>query len=64
MGVAWAQCVCNMHLLGDLGHMKNLKIIHSEIASEAAFGHKYHYSDLPVCLLHVRMKLAIPHANN
>ena len=38
--------------------------IHSEIASEAVFGHKYHSSDLPVCSLHVRMKLAIAHANN
>ena len=28
----------------------------------AVFGHKYHSSDLPVCSLHVRMKLAITHA--
>ena len=47
--VTWAQhgytqYVRNTHLLGDLGHapaMKNFKIIHSEIASEAVFGHKY-----------------------
>ena len=47
--VTWAQrghtpCVRNTHLLGDLGRappMKNFKIIHSEIASEAVFGHKY-----------------------
>ena len=38
------QCVRNMHLPGDLGHappMKIFKIIHSEIVSEAVFGHKY-----------------------
>ena len=35
-------------------------IIHSEIASEAIFGHK---CDLLVCSLHVRTKLAIAHAN-
>ena len=31
------QCVCNMHLLGDLGHIPTMifLIIHSEIASEA-----------------------------
>ena len=39
-----------------------MKILHSEIASEAVFGHKYHSSDLPVCSLHVCMKLAIAHA--
>ena len=42
--VVWAyhghtQCVHNTHLLGDLGHApameKKLKIIHSEIVSEA-----------------------------
>ena len=30
------------HLLGDLGHAPAMKIIHSEIASEAVFDHKYH----------------------
>ena len=40
-----------------------LKIIHSGNASEAVFGYKYHSSDLPVSSLHVRMKLAIAHAN-
>ena len=37
------QCVGNTHLLGDLGHTPTMnfqKIIHSEIASEAVFGHK------------------------
>ena len=70
--VTWAQHghtqrVRNTHLLGDLGHtpaMKIFSIIHSEIASEAVFGHKYHSSVLPVCSLHVRMKLAIAHAIN
>ena len=61
------QCVRNTHLLGDLGHapaMINF-IVHSEIASEALFfGHKYNSSVLPVCSLHVCMKLAIAHANN
>ena len=46
--VTWAQHghtqrVRNTHLLGDLGHtpaMKIFYIIHSEIASEAVFGHK------------------------
>ena len=55
-----------MHLLRDLGHalaIKFFEIIHSEIASEAVFGHKYNSSDLPVCSLHVRIKLAIAHAN-
>ena len=66
--VTWAQhghtqCVrINMHLLGDLGHTPAMKILHSEITSEAVFGHKYHSSDLPVNSLHVRMKLAITHA--
>ena len=39
-----------------------MKSLHSEIASEAIVGHKYHSSNLPVCSLHVRMKLAITHA--
>ena len=66
--VTWAQhghtqCVrINTHLLGDLGHTPAMKILHFEIASEAVVGHKYHSSDLPVCSLHVRMKLAITHA--
>ena len=66
--VTWAQhghtqCArINTHLLGDLGHTPAMKILHSEIASEAVFGHKYHSSDLPVCSLHFRMKLAITHA--
>ena len=55
-----AQCVRNMHLLGDLGHttltIKKFSIIHSEIT---VFGHKSHSSDLPVCSLHVRTKLVI-----
>ena len=47
------QCVCNMHLLGNLGHapaMKSLKVIHSEIASEAIYSHKYHSFSL-TCML-------------
>ena len=66
--VTWAQhghtqCMrINTHLLGDLGHTPAMKILHSEVASEAVFGHKYNSSDLPVCSLHVRMKLAIAHA--
>ena len=39
-----------------------MKILHSEITSEAVDGHKYHSSGLPVCSLHVHMKLAITHA--
>ena len=53
--VMWAQhghtqCVRNMHLLGDLGHAPAMKIIHSEIASEAVFGHKYNSFSL-TCML-------------
>ena len=48
--VMWAQHehiqrVHDMHLLGVLGYattMKIFEIIHSEIASEAIFGHKFH----------------------
>ena len=39
------QCVHDMHLLGVLGYattMKSFEIIHSEIASEAIFAHKFH----------------------
>ena len=61
MGTAWGMRM-STHLLGDLGHTPTIKTLHSEIASEAVFGHKYHSSDLPVCSLHVRMKLAITHA--
>ena len=53
--VTWAQhghtqCVRNMHLLGHLGHTPAMKIIHSEIASEAVFGHKYNSFSL-TCML-------------
>ena len=51
------QCGCNTHLLGDLGHMKNLKIIHSEITSEAICGRNTTIQTY----LYV---LAIAHANN
>ena len=57
------QYLRNTYLLGDLGHVPAMKKIHSEITSEAIFSHKYHSSDLPVCSLHVHMKLAIAHAN-
>ena len=46
--VTWAQhghiqCTHNTHLLGELGHTPAIKFFwHSEIASEAIFGHKYH----------------------
>ena len=39
------QCVRikhNTHLLGDLGNVPAMKIIHAEIASGAVFGNKYH----------------------
>ena len=70
--VTWAQHghtqrVHSTHLLGDLGHtpaMKIFQIIHSEIASEAVFSHKYNSSVIPVCSLYIHMKLAIAHANN
>ena len=58
------QCVHNMHLVGNLEHapaMKNVKIIHSEIACDAVLPTNTIHSVLPVCSLH--MELAIPHAN-
>ena len=45
------QCVCNMHLLGGpVTCSRYEKFIHSEIASEAVFGHKYHSFSL-TCML-------------
>ena len=43
------QCVCNTHLLGNLGHA-GMKIIHPEISSEAVYSHKYHSFSL-TCML-------------
>ena len=51
-----------MHLLGELGHAPAMKILHSEITSVAAFGHKYHSFSLtciPVSSLHVRKKQSL-----
>ena len=39
------QCVCNTHLLGDLGHAPAV------IASEAVFGHKYNSFSLTCTLV-------------
>ena len=63
--VTWAQhehiqCARNMR---ELGHALAMKVLHSEIASEAVFDHKYHSFSLTVCSLHVHMK-ATAHANN
>ena len=53
------QCACNTHPLGELGHAPAVKIfIHSEIASEAIFGHKHHSFSL-ICILASR-----PHKSN
>ena len=50
----------NTLLLRVLGRIPAMtQIIHFEITSEAVSGDKYHFSDLPVCLLYVRTKLAI-----
>ena len=53
--VTWArhghiQCASNMHLLGELGQAPAIEIMHSEIASKAIFGHKYHSFSL-TCML-------------
>ena len=54
--VTWAQhghiqCARNTHLLGELGDAPATNFfIHSEIASEAVFGHKYHSFSL-TCML-------------
>ena len=57
-GHSVAQCVRNMHMLGNLGHAPAMKIFlikHSEIAFAATNTQSY--------LLHVHMKLAIAHAD-
>ena len=61
--VMWAlhghiQCARTQHTSASV--WKFLEIIHSEISSEAIFGHKYHSFSLS---LHVHMKV-ITHANN
>ena len=70
--VTWAhhghtQSARNTHLLGDLRHAPAKKIFFNYTLWDrfwGRFGHKYNSSDLPVCSLHVRIKLAIAHVHN
>ena len=57
--ITWAQ-----HGDIELRHAPTMKILlHSEVASEAAFAHKYHYFCL-TCMLASRPHKVIAHANN
>ena len=53
------QSMCNMHLLGDLRAHSRHEIRHPEITSEGILSHTL--SVLPVCSLHVHMKIVIPY---
>ena len=56
------QCVRNTHLLGELGHAPAIQIFFdSEIASEAFLATNTTLAVLPVCSLHVHMKVISDH---